>query len=84
MRPYCHGAFAPFTVKQRVERCRRRHEESVPLRATEHEVRRRLGKMELADQRAVRIEAVNAVAGSGPHASLRVEPNAVEDAFRGR
>ena len=62
----------------RVQRGRRGDEEAVALRAAEGEVGRGFGQVQLADQRAVRIEAVHALADACPDSPGVVQANAVE------
>src|SRR5689334_14172268 len=63
---------------QAVQRTCSGDEQVVALGAAEGEVGDDLRNMQLADQGAVRVEAVHAVVGGSPDAASIVEPHAVE------
>src|SRR6476661_10858435 len=54
------------------------NEEMVALETAEAQVRHDLGKPHLAEQRAIRVEAVQAVVGSPPEPAVRVDTHPVE------
>src|SRR5262245_57501945 len=63
-----------------VERGRATDEEAVALGAAEAHVRHRLRHLDLAEERAVGRVAVHALASAGPHVTVGVEAEAVEQA----
>src|SRR4051812_1968760 len=76
-------SFSPVHVREHtIERVRRRDVEIIALGAAEHDVGADLGYLDLADQRAVGVEAVHAVIGCGPEPAAIVETHAVEAARR--
>ena len=66
--------------QDRIQRAGRADEQVVALGAAEGEVGHDLRNMELSDQRAVRVEAVQPVRGRRPDPAARVETDAVEGA----
>src|SRR6516225_5444853 len=66
--------------QDRIQRTGCTYEQMVALSAAEGEVGRDLRNMELSDQRAVRVEAVQPVRGRRPDPAVCVETDAVEGA----
>src|SRR3954447_9819946 len=64
----------------RIQRRRSGDEQPIPLWTAERQVGCRLGKVQLADQRSIGIEAVQSLADTGPYPSGVVQANAVEHA----
>src|SRR3954467_4223344 len=68
--------------QHRVERGRAADVETVSLRAAEDEVGAGLRDEDLADEGAVRVVAMDAVAGAGPEAAGDIEAETVEEPAR--
>src|SRR5215470_16057950 len=64
--------------EDRVQRACCADEQVVALRAAEGEVGHDLGNVELSEQRAVRVEAVQPIRGRRPDAAAGVEADAIE------
>src|SRR2546422_8210563 len=65
--------------EDRVERRRRGDEQAVALGAAEADIGDHLGNVDLAEQRAVRAVAMDAIAGARPDIAAYIEPEAVEE-----
>src|SRR5450755_2429075 len=76
----CGVSGASEVDPNRVQRAGRGDVQVVALGSAEREVGYDLRKVQLADQRSVRVEAVNAVVGSRPDATGVIEADAVERA----
>src|SRR6516165_10795769 len=64
--------------EDRVQRAGRADEQVVAFRAAEGEVGHDLGDVQLAEQRAVRVETVQPIRGRRPDAAPGVEADAIE------
>ncbi|CAM2160147.1 hypothetical protein PT2222_70130 [Paraburkholderia tropica] len=75
------SARAAHANRQRIDRGRRRDEQTVAIEAAEREIRDRFGNQDLAEQRAVRRIAVHAIGGAGPDVAVFVDAQAVRNAL---